>query len=49
MEKYDKSIGELLQRLVKQVKGHQKETLSLQESEKIVAGQTEEQTMPKTS
>ncbi len=49
VERYDKSIGELLQRLLKQVKGHQKETLSLQESEKIVAGQTEEQTMPKTS
>jgi ParB family chromosome partitioning protein len=40
-EKYDKSIGELLRKLVKQVKAHQKEALSLEESEKAVAAQKE--------
>ena len=37
VEKYHKSIGELLQKLVKQVKAHKRETVSLQESEKAVA------------
>ena len=40
-EKYDKSIGELLRKLVKQVKAHQKEAVSLEESEKAVAAQKE--------
>ena len=41
VEKYDKSIGELLHRLVKKVAANQKEVLSLEVSEKAVAAQSE--------
>ncbi len=40
VEKYQKSIGEHLRKLVKQVKGRQKELVSVEESEKIIAAQT---------
>ena len=48
VEKYRKSIGDLLEKLVRQVKAHKKETVSLQESEKAVAakGGGEGQVMP---
>ena len=37
VERYRASIGDLLEKLVKQVKAHKKETVSLQESEEAVA------------
>ena len=39
VEKYRKSIGDLLEKLAGQVKAHQKEVVSLQESEKAIAAQ----------
>ena len=41
VEKYHKSIEDLLQKLVQRVKAHQKEAVSLEESEKAIAGQKE--------
>lgn len=49
VERYQKSIGDLLQKLVRQVKAHQKEAVSLEESEKTVAAQGEVKAMPKAS
>jgi ParB-like chromosome segregation protein Spo0J len=42
VERYNKSIGDLLQKLLKQVRDHQKEVVSVQESEKVISAQTEE-------
>jgi ParB-like chromosome segregation protein Spo0J len=39
VEKYRKSIGDLLEKLAGQVKAHQKEVVSLEESEKAIAAQ----------
>jgi ParB family chromosome partitioning protein len=44
VERYNKSIGDLLQKLLKQVRDHQKEIVSVQESERVVSAQTEEAT-----
>jgi len=41
VEKYHKSIEDLLQKLVQRVKTHQKEAVSLEASEKAIAGQKE--------
>lgn len=51
VEKYHKSIGDLLQKLVRQVRAHQKEVVSLEKSEKAVAaqGEVEHKAMPKAS
>ena len=49
VEKYRKSIGDLLEKLAGQVRAHQKEVVSVQESEKAIAAQTEVQAMPKAS
>ena len=49
VERYQKSIGDLLQKLVRQVRAHQKEAVSLEESEKTVAAQGEVKAMPKAS
>ncbi len=39
VERYQKSIGEHLRKLVKQVKSRQKEVVSVEESEKVIAAQ----------
>jgi ParB-like chromosome segregation protein Spo0J len=51
VERYHKSIGDLLQKLAKQVKAHQKEVVSLEESEKAIAaqGDGEFRVVPKAS
>jgi ParB-like chromosome segregation protein Spo0J len=49
VEKYRKSIGDLLEKLAGQVRSHQKDVVSLQESEKAVAAQGEVRAMPKAS
>ena len=49
VEKYRKSLGDLLEKLAGQVKAHQKEVVSLEESEKAIAAQTEAQAVPKAS
>jgi thymidylate synthase ThyX len=51
VERYHKSIRDLLEKLIKQVKAHQKEVISLQESEKAIAAQGEAEllTVPKAS
>lgn len=51
VERYHQSIGDLLEKLIKQVKAHQKEVISLKESEKAIAiqGKTELQVVPKAS
>jgi ParB-like chromosome segregation protein Spo0J len=40
VERYQKSIGEHLRKLVKEVKSRQKEVVSVEESEKVIAAQT---------
>jgi ParB family chromosome partitioning protein len=49
VEKYRKSIGDLLEKLAGKVRDQQKEAVSVQESEKAVAAQTEVQVIPKAS
>ena len=49
VEKYRRSIGNFLEKLAGQVKAHQKEVVSLQESEKAIAAQEEVQATPETS
>ena len=49
VEKYRRSLGDLLEKLAAQVKAHQKEVVSLEESEKAIAAQTEAQAVPKAS
>jgi hypothetical protein len=49
VEKYRKSIGDLLEKLAGKVKDQQKEAVSVQESEKAIAAQREVQVMPKAS
>ena len=49
VEKYRKSIGDLLEKLAGKVRDQQKEAVSVQESETAIAAQTEVQVMPKAS
>jgi hypothetical protein len=49
VEKYRKSIGDLLEKLAGKVRDQQKEAVSVQESEKAIAAKTEMQVMPKAS